>query len=431
MTVVGSGLASIPIGIYFWYIHTFGVNVVFQDSWNGTLPLVRAFANGQLTLAQLWAPHNGDRMLFPNLVLTISDVANRVDSKTDMYLSAVAILAALALLVGLSATTLAARGVWVLPAAFLMCNLIQVENILWAFQFAWALGMFCLLLILASLEKSGRHRWLFAVAVTAAVVASYTSLFGLLVWPVGLLYGVLKRLRRLYIGAWVLVSAAATWLYFRNLGPIYPVTHPSYLIANPVLGLRFLLLLLGDVSPVHHLVAGVAILGASVVVGWLALHYRVPPSRMRVALALWTFGLLFDLVVTAGRTELGLLYAQSSRYSTFNLLVIIGIYLGAVSVLEPTERWQDLLSKATQRPLAAGVSLTLVALITAQVAWSIPNGIVVGQQYRANREVAVRLLRHYRDEPAPLLGKYLFDPEGQYVKEWAPILQDHHWSVFS
>ncbi len=153
MKVLGLGLTSIPIGIYFWYIRAFGVNVVFQDSWNGTLPLVRAFASGQLTLAQLWAPHNGDRMLFPNLVLTISDVVNQVDSKTDMYLSGVAVLAALALLVALCATTTPARGLWIVPAAFLMCDLIQVENILWAFQFAWALGMFCLLLILTSLEK--------------------------------------------------------------------------------------------------------------------------------------------------------------------------------------------------------------------------------------------------------------------------------------
>ncbi len=167
------------------------------------------------------------------------------------------------------------------------------------------------------------------------------------------------------------------------------------------------------------------------VVGWLVLHYRVPVRRMRVALALWTFGLLFDLLVTVGRTELGLLYAQSSRYSTFNLLVIIGIYLGAVSVLQPTDGGRHLVSKVTRRPLAAGVTAVLVALIAAQIAWSIPNGIVVGRQYRANREVAARLLRHYRDEPAPLLGKYLFYPEGQYVKEWAPILQDHHWSVFS
>ena len=67
---------------------------------------------------------------------------------------------------------------------------------------------------------------LFAVALAAAVVASYTSLFGLLVWPVGLLYGALKGLRRRYIGAWVLVAAAAAWLYFRNLGPIYWVTTP-------------------------------------------------------------------------------------------------------------------------------------------------------------------------------------------------------------
>jgi hypothetical protein len=81
--------------------------------------------------------------------------------------------------------------------------------------------------------------------------------------------------------------------------------------------------------------------------------------------------------------------------------------------------------------LAAAVCTAFVILIAGQIAWSIPHGIVQGEQYRANRAVAARLLRNYREEPAPLLGRYLFYPEGQYVKQWAPVLQRHHWSVFS
>lgn len=292
--------AAIPIGIYFWFIHTFGVNVVFQDSWNGTLPLLRALARGHLTLADLWAPHNGDRMLFPNLVLSISDYLNHVDSKTDMYLSGTAVLVALGLLVWLCLRTTPVRGLWVLPAAFLLCDLIQVENILWAFQFAWALALLCLLTILAALEGSNRHRWLFLVALGAATIASYTSLFGLLVWPVGLLYARLKRVPKVRLVEWVVPGLCALVVYFWHLGPVSPPTHPSYLLTHLILGVRFLLILLGDVSPVHRVVAGTAVLVASAVVGWLALHYRVPVHRLRLALSLWFFGILFDLLVTGG-----------------------------------------------------------------------------------------------------------------------------------
>ncbi|MGH7642205.1 MAG: hypothetical protein ACRENX_04195 [Candidatus Dormibacteria bacterium] len=427
---ISYGAAATPIGIYFWFIHSFGVNVVIEDSWNGTLPLVRALARGNLNLAELWAPHNGNRMLIPNLVLTVSDYLNHVDSKTDMYLSATAVLVAVVLLVGLCLRATPLRGLWIVPAAFLLCDLIQVQNILWAFQFAWALGMLCLLATLAALEGTERHRWLFLVALGAAIVASYTSLFGLLVWPAGLLYARLKVLPKHCLVEWVVVALCAVVLYFWQLGPISPPTHPSYALSHPLLEFRFLLALLGDISPVHHLVAGTAVIVTSAVVGWLTFHYRVPLHQLRLALTLWSFGILFDLLVTGGRAELGIQYAQSSRYSTFNLLVLVGIYLGAISILQPKGGWRRR-SGYAHRPVAAAVCSVLGLLVAAHLGWSVSYGVTQGRQYRAEREVAAEVLTHYRVEPIPVLSRYLFGPGGEYVEEWAPVLQAHHWSVFS
>ncbi|HVB13330.1 MAG TPA: hypothetical protein VNH38_01045 [Candidatus Dormibacteraeota bacterium] len=127
-----------PVAVLFLCVHLFGVNVVYEDSWNGTLPLVLAFAKGHLTLAMLWAQHNGNRTIFPNLVLTLSDSATRVNSKFDMYLGAVCWMVATVLLVRLAARTSTARGLWAVPAAFLICDLAQFQNLLWAYQFAWA-----------------------------------------------------------------------------------------------------------------------------------------------------------------------------------------------------------------------------------------------------------------------------------------------------
>jgi hypothetical protein len=79
--------------------------------------------------------------------------------------------------------------------------------------------------------------------------------------------------------------------------------------------------------------------------------------------------------------------------------VIIGPYLGAVTVLEPTHRWRSMWTRSTTRPLAAAVCARLLVLIGAQRAWSIPNGLIEGQKYRASREIAASLSLQYWAAP--------------------------------
>jgi hypothetical protein len=424
-------LAAVPVGVLFIYIHLFGVNVVYEDSWNGNLPLILAFARGHLTLAMLWAQHNGNRPLLPNLVLTLSDSATRVNSKFDMYLGAFCWLVATLLLVRLAAKTSTARGLWTLPAAFLLCDLTQVQNLLWAYQFAWALTLMCVLVALTGLEEADANRWLFLLAVAAAVVASYSTVQGLLIWPVGLAYGFLGGLSRIRLWTWVLCGIATGFLYFWHLGSVFPPTQRTYPLTHPLLGLQFLLTLMGDLSPGGDLWAGAGVLAAIVAIGWIAYRHKTPPSLLRLPLGLWLFGLLFDLLVTSGRTQLGLANANSSRYSTFNVLVVIGLYLAAVAIFNPSHRWAEVRAQAATHRLAAGVCTVAVLLVALQLAWSLPFGFKTGSAYQLERQAGAQALRAYRREPDGLLAKELYRGGGAYVRFWAPIMEAHRWSVFS
>ena len=272
---------------------------------------------------------------------------------------------------------------------------------------------------------------MFGLAVVAAVVASYSSVQGLLIWPVGLAYCLLRGLPRVRLWSWVLCGVATGLVYFWHLGPVFPPTQRTYPLTHPVLGLRFLLLLLGDLSPAHDLVAGAGVLAASALVGWIAYRRRVALAALRLPLALWLFGLLFDLLVTSGRTELGLADASSSRYSTFNVLVVIGLYLAAVAVVNHPDGSPEIPARSAHQRLAAGVCAVLVVLVVFQLAWSLPYGFNTGAAYKLERQAGAQALREYRQESDGLLAKELFRGGGTYVKSWAPILAARRWSVFS
>ncbi len=421
-------LLVVPVGVDLWFIHSFGVNVPFADSWNGTLPLVKDLVTGHLQLAELWAPHNENRMLFPNLILALVDSHDGVNSVDDMYLTAGVMAAALALLMGLVRRTADIPLVWMVPVPFLFFSLAQVGNLLWAFQLAWMLILLCLMVSLHGLESSQRHPSLFLLACLAALIASFSSLQGLLLWPVGLVYGLGRGLSRAQMTLWSAIGLASAAVYAWHIGNVSPVSSPTYALSHPGLAVKYFLQLVGGVVPDQHTLFALLALGASAGVGWLWYRRQVSLATLRLPLALWLSGALFDCLVTIGRLQLNV--PESSRYTTYNLVLLIGLYLGVVAVLDPPRRWRDLRRALRSRVGRGLLTAVVLAAVVLQVAWSVPAGIQQGHLRQASRERGAQLLLDYRSVPDSRLAVALFPPSGAYVKSWAQWLQSKRWSVF-
>ncbi|MHB1500004.1 MAG: hypothetical protein ACYCYK_02355 [Candidatus Dormibacteria bacterium] len=444
---------AVPVGLAFWFIHNFGVNVPFADSWNGTLPSVKALVSGHLSFALLWLPHNENRMLFPNLIQALVDSHTRVNSLDDMYLSAAVMTITVVLLIWLAVRTTGISLVWMVPVPFLFFSLVQVGNLLWAFQLAWMLILLCTIVCLWGLEASRGRALPFVLACLVGVVASYSSLQGLLVWPVGLTYALGRGLSRAQLALWCLLAVVTTAFYEWHIGNIYTVGSPTFALARPVLALRYFLQLMGGIVPAHHTTLALLMLGASALAGWgLTRHQlararlrlwaesvdeekvgglygrQVPLARLRLPLALWLSGILFDAMVTIGRLQLNA--PESSRYTTYNLVFLIGLYLGVATLLSPPARWREL-AALRDRPWRAALTAVVLAAVLVQIGWAIPNGIHRGHQLQVSRSQAALLLREYRAEPNAALATALFPPSGGYVKVWAHWLQAKRWSVFS
>jgi hypothetical protein len=428
---LGYVLAAVPVFATFWYVWRYGVNVPFEDSWNGTLPSVKAIVSGHVSLALLNAPHNENRMLFPNLIQGLLDSHTQANATVDMYLSAGIMTAALVLLIYLARRTLELHPLYLVPVAFLLFDWVQVENLLWAFQFAWMLISCSLILALVGLERRGQWAW-FLLACIAALIGSFSSLQGLLIWPVGLLYAGLAGWNRRWLAAWTGLGLAAVVIYLRGFGDLGTSSGLQYDAHHPLDTLLYLVRLVGGIVPTHHhTLGGVLIIGLGGVVAWIAIRTHVPLRLLRLPLALSSMGVAFDLLVATGRTQLAV--PDDSRYTTYNLLLAAGIVLTAMAILNasPVLSWMSIRSRLHAHPVAALMTLLSVAVILAVISLSVPNGLATGQQYRSSRVHGAQILRNYQTSSDAELRAALFAPSGAYVKVWAAWLRAKRWSVFS
>lgn len=423
-------LFGLPIGLYFGLVAAFGVNVVFEDSWNSIVLLLGSFSRGQLTLAMLWAPHNENRMLFPYLLFLLTDLPSRYNATVDLYLSAALMTIAAVLLCWLVRRTTRLGALWLAPIILLFLDPVQIENILWDFQLAWALIALLFVLCLCCLEGSGARSYFWLVAGLLAVVASFSSLQGLLIWPAGLVYAWAKGYKWRSLISWALAGVAAVVLYFWNLGNVEPnawSVFPSHHLLSVA---RYFLLALGGWVPHFHTLAGAVVLASLVICVVVAVLKPDWRSVLRVPLALATFALLFVALVAWGRSALGPAGALDSRYTTYSIWAAIGIYIAAAVYHRETLVGSRSLLPLHDRKLAPLLHGLVVVAVIFQVIWAVPHGVSAGGTQRARLEEGAAALRHYPTESDGHL-QVLFAPGGGFVKEWAPILRDHDWSVFS
>ena len=84
------------------------------------------------------------------------------------------------------------------PIAIVMLSFVQYLNALWGFQMAWYLVMAALALALFLLDRPVVNWLVLAGAIAAAVVGSFSSLQGLLIWPAGLVLLYCRKRQRIW-----------------------------------------------------------------------------------------------------------------------------------------------------------------------------------------------------------------------------------------
>ncbi len=416
----------LPAALVANFVWRFGVDVPYWDQWE-LVPPLQDLLGGRLTWAELFAQHNEHRILFPRLLMLGLARLTRWDIRTEMWASVV-LLGAIALTLAREARrALGPASPWLLvPLPWLIFSLRQSENLLWGWQLQVPMAALGVVVALAALERGG-GRWLW-VGILGGVLASFSFAAGLGVWPAGLIVllaetgGGSRRLRSASV--WAGAAALVLVAYFR--GWSRPAGHPSagFVWEHLGLGTHFLVAMAGA-----GLAKGSDARGASTVGAVLLLLLAVSlacvarrPARLeraRFGLGLLLFTGAFLVMATLGRAgfeagRTGLQFALTSRYVTFSVLGIWGLYRVAISFDDP--RLRGVLGAAL---------LCLVALGTVR---ALPGEFRVGAALRRERKEMQRTLRAYTSASAPDLARLY--PQPEVVRDRAPVLEQLGLSVF-
>ena len=336
----GSGCAlgfALPVAAYFWLIHHYAVNVVFLDQWSDVDLIGRSYS-GSLTFGALWAQHSEHRMLIPNLVVVMLGRTLHLDIVLEEYLSAL-LLCLAALLIVWAHKRRSPSLPWIAycPVALLMLSLVQSESTLFGFQLAWYLVLFMLAAALFLLDGRVLSGLALGGAIAAAVLGSFSSLQGLLIWPVGLLLLYHRRRPWSQVLIWSLAAAFTLIAYTHRFNSQDGV--PSYLsgLHLPGAAVRSFFQVIGDVLGVH-LSTNSGVSNAIEIFGVLIFLIAISAAVTRgvrrddssgapIGVALICFGILYAVGFAYGRAFAGPGTASASQYTTYTLLIVAGSYL--------------------------------------------------------------------------------------------------------
>jgi uncharacterized membrane protein YsdA (DUF1294 family) len=299
----------------------------------------------------------------------------------------------------------------------------------------------------------------FAGAIIAGVVGSFSSLQGLLIWVAGLVLLYHRQRRAPFVIVWIVSAVVSIVVYFHNFNTSEGSPSHAYAFQHPLAAMKFFVFAVGDVLGYAQQNAkpgnpGVLIFGVALLI--LALFtlvlYGVRRDRSGAApigVALICVGLLFAAMITEGRVIFGLPAASQSRYTTFDLLVPIGIFLALLIrptlVTESRPQPSDADDVASQMirqgqrgpgwvdqiaiPVARWV---LAAVIVVQIALGLHFGLPRARELHASSEVAAHVLRNI-DHTTDSTVEFPLDPfyPEAFVRQQARIAQKHHLSLFA
>jgi hypothetical protein len=434
VTVLGFG---IPVAFYIWFLHHYTLNVVHGDQWSD-VNLIGASYQGHLTLAALWGQHNENRLLFPNLIVLAMSRLDAFNVSQEEYLSAVFLLAAVALIIAAHKRRAPERP-WIVycPVVILMVSVVQAQNTLWGFQLAWYMVLFTLAGVIFLLDRPALSTVGFVGAMILAVVGSYSSFQGLLIWVAGLLLLFYRRRPGHLMVLWIAGGVITTVVYFYNFDSHAAVAPSLTPIHLPGQAVRFFFESIGDVLGVPLTSNGV---GADLVIAvgcvifalalftlWSAGRRRHAQGAAPIGMALTVFGLLFALSTTYGRAWGGPGAASASRYTTYDLLILVGVYLTFIGTQLGAGHAQG-----TSRAVSRLLGPVLGCVIALVAAFGIINGIRWAKSSEpgllAQAAVTVDIDRIPGPRVQSLLGPAI--PAHQ-LREDALVLSTHGLSLYS
>jgi hypothetical protein len=416
-------LLLLPILASLSYIFIFGVNVPFWDEW-GFTPVLNDFYTSHLSFDDLFQQHNEHRIFFPQLVMLGDSYLTQYDVKDLMYMSFLVSMVTF-IVIAYMYFKKAGKGLMSLalfiPVSFIFFSLRQFENILWGWQIQIYL---CVLGSIASLFFIGRSKRAdvnLIMATLFAIMATFSFINGLLVWPIVLFY-LLVNGRYKLSAIWAALGLAAWCAFF--YGWSHPGYHPpmSYSFFHPVEAAHYLLVNIG--APFAFEVYFATLAGFIILALYLLTFILVIKNKSIEENSFWISLILFALgssvLCMIGRSGFGIDQAMTSRYTTFSILGVIGLYIMIAD---------EYLKLAVNRMVyKASLGILLVIIIIGLIAGN-AYGLYEGKKMMDSRQYEISLLKNMNSQDINQMTSIYPDPIA--LTHGVSVLEKYHLSIFS
>lgn len=405
----------------------YGVNVPFADEW-GIVDLYHKIEQNGLHFSYFFAQHNEHRILFPRIVLLTVALLTKWNVVAQMLVSQLILL-----FVGLCCCKYfrnkngkTAAALWAaVPLTVLIFSLRQYENMYWGFQvgfymvFAFSVFSFY---FYDKYENIGSMKYLYFSGI-CAVIVSFSSIHGLLIWICYLVLFLAQRIfekvkiskRQIFF---LMVGAACWIVYF--IGYHKPEGHPQLGQGGLLNLIKYFLVSVGSSMIQNSRIAGVfGILICTVLIliaGFLIWKKQIRENRFPCLLIVFGVGVLAS--ITLGRAGFGIGQALSSRYTTYSLLIPIGIYIIGYPIIKAhfpkfsSKQWFGMVVALLLLPL----SLINILEITSN---------------SQDRKYAEYALQRFDSVPNETRKHYFPIEVEPYMTEYPQILKDKKFSVFN
>jgi hypothetical protein len=411
---MGTAIACVAITLLpLVFIALAGVNVPFADEWWYS-ELVNTAKSGKATFWTFWSPNNEHRMLFPKVEFATLAILTHWNSKIIMVVAwfVMAIAAAFLFLQFKKIYSKSHPILWAVSSCIsvaVLLSLVQHENWLWAFQFAFFFIQLSALVSVFTICRSDVPLlFRLIVAVGFAVAASYSSAQGLLMWPTLVLSLCLTNdsRRTKVIGiVFLMVAALGTvWFYFLGLTRDDSLQlRTEQFVGKPQLPFVGFLGLAGNslagwISYEHrpHRAWVIGLATTVLLVGLVvSLIRRRQISRAAPWLGLAVFSYLFCFVTTFGRLGLGYTGGfLASRYVSHVTFIVIALLAVLVLAIDSTSSELEA-SKLTGRRLDVVLGFCLISVVGALVVVGDARAFLMGMKERKDRLLGRELIPFY------------------------------------
>ena len=397
-TALTCAAALIAPVIYFSYVDHYGVNSFYFDDYS-TFGAMNAAFHNQPVGGWIWQQYTEGRQVLSNASFAGFALLDHANVRAILLFGALILAASYIILLVLYRhyTRNRLTPLPVLVIGLVWFSLADVGSSLFAYQLSCYFVLLAIVVMLFALLVPNTHRttW-FAIGVLAALCSSLGFLDGFLAWPIGLiciLWARPRTRRTTYkVMAWIGSMLCIGIVYFRGYhsSGCAPIAHCSLgdSLSHPVIMIRVYLVLLGGVLPggyfgpkVHDTirfeVVGAALLAGALFIIIQSWRYRSTRERLPLPMLLILFGLLWDAMITAGRTGYGVDFLIGvNRYVMPNIVVLTGIVIYAVA---QTPRLRRSSARITRVTALTWLTLSVLALFLAvQIAQSTEFGLVNG-----------------------------------------------------